>query len=104
MAVRKFLLGQALESYTTLLDCLLQLTEEEVLAALELEAATRRRRSVINRLISRAARINELNYVAKLKEKFHGTSHEGQQHDQGRTQGSDREPEAGAEDVRSAAG
>ena len=90
MAVRKFLLGQALESYSSLLDCLPRLTEEEVLAALDLESATLRRRSVIDRLISRAARLNELSYVAKLKEKHHGTSHQSFQHDQGRAQVGDQ--------------
>ena len=49
-----------------------ELTEEEVLAALDLEGATRRRRSVIDRLISRAARLNEIRYVRQLKEKYHG--------------------------------
>ncbi len=83
MAVRKFLLGQALESYSSLLDCLPRLTEEEVLAALDLESATSRRRTVIDRLISRAARLNELSYVAKLKEKYHGASHQSLQHDEG---------------------
>ncbi len=73
MTVRKFLIGQALDSFSALKDHLTEMTEEEVLAALQLESATRRRPSVIDRLISRAARLNELSYVAKLKEKFHGT-------------------------------
>jgi hypothetical protein len=48
------------------------MTEEEVLAALELESATNRRWSVIDRLVKRAARLNEIRYVAQLKERFHG--------------------------------
>jgi hypothetical protein len=73
MAVRKWHLGQALESFARLNEIITELTEDEVLAALELEAASRRRRSMIDRLISRAVRLNEMNYVANLKEKYHGT-------------------------------
>jgi hypothetical protein len=83
MAVRQFEVGRALESFSALKDCLPHLTLEEVLAALDLEVASRRRQSVIDRLISRAARLNELAYVAKLKEKYHGTHQEHQEHDQG---------------------
>jgi hypothetical protein len=70
MAVRKFLTGQALQSFGSLNDNLQELTEEEVLACLNLEAATRRRVSILNRLISRAARLNEVSYVAKLKKTY----------------------------------
>lgn len=84
MAVRKFLIGQALDSYSALKVHLTDMTEEEVLAALQLESATTRRPSIIDRLISRAARLNELSYVAKLKEQFRGTSPVPQEHDQGR--------------------
>lgn len=72
MKVRKFLVGQALESFGALKKHLNNLTEEEVLAALSLESATQRRRSVIDRLISRAARLNEVRYVSQLKEKHNG--------------------------------
>lgn len=72
MKVRKFLIGQALESFSALNTHLNDLTEEEVLAALALESAAQRRRSVIDRLISRAARLNEVRYVRQLKEKHHG--------------------------------
>lgn len=68
--VRKFLIGQALESVSALNTHLNDLTEQEVLAALALESAAQRRRSVIDRLISRAARLNEVRYVSQLKEKF----------------------------------
>lgn len=70
--VRKFLIGQALESVSALNTHLNDLTEQEVLAALALESAAQRRRSVIDRLISRAARLNEVRYVSQLKEKYHG--------------------------------
>lgn len=68
--VRKFYIDQALLSYSSLMGVLSDMSEEEVIAALQLEAATRRRRSIIDRLISRAARLNELSYVANLKEKI----------------------------------
>jgi len=50
-----------------------ELTHEEVIAALDLESGTRRRKSIINRLISRATRLNELAYTKSLKEIYHGT-------------------------------
>lgn len=71
--VRRWYVGQALKSFTSLIDVLDKLTEKEVMAALALEAATKRRRSIIDRLISRAVRIRELAYSRQLKEKFHGT-------------------------------
>jgi hypothetical protein len=71
--VRKFLIGQALASFSALHARMNELTEAEVLAALALEAATTRRQSLIDRLISRAVRLNELTYQRQLKEKFHGT-------------------------------
>lgn len=74
--VRKFLLTQALASFSALNERLKELTEAEVLAALELESATTRRQSIIDRLISRAVRLNELNYQRHLKEKFNGTPQE----------------------------
>jgi hypothetical protein len=74
MSVRQWHVSQALGSFRTLMDVLPELTEEEVLHCLTVEAGSLRRRSVINRLISRAARFNELRYTRQLKEKFHGTS------------------------------
>lgn len=74
MAVRKWHLAQAVDSYTTLKTVLNELTEEEVHAALDLESRTLRRRSLIDRLISRAVRLNEINYASQLKEKYHGKS------------------------------
>lgn len=72
MAVRKFYLQQATASYPSLKKVLGELTHEEVIAALDLESSTLRRRSLIDRLISRAVRLNELTYSAYLKEKHHG--------------------------------
>lgn len=65
--------ARALDSFQALSASINGLTEQEVLACLEFEAATLRRKSVIDRLISRAARLHELIYVRQLKEKFHGT-------------------------------
>jgi hypothetical protein len=80
MTVRRFYIGQALNSFADLGRVLHELTEEEVLAALKLEAATHRRPSILERLISRATRLNELSYNLKLKEKFHHGSHSLQDH------------------------
>ena len=72
--VRQWYVSEALDSVRRLNDILDELSEEEVIAALELESGSRRRRSIVERLISRAVRLNELKYVAHLKEKYHGTS------------------------------
>ena len=70
MAVRRFYIDQALTSFASLTKIISELTEEEVLASLKLEAGTLRRRSILDRLISRAGRLHELRYTAILKEKF----------------------------------
>ena len=70
--VSKAQVGKALRSVASLNEVIAELTEEEVLAALQLESATQRRESVLNRLISRATRLNEIKYVSQLKEKFRG--------------------------------
>lgn len=74
MAVRKWYIAQALQSFVRLNEVLADLTEEEVIACLDLEAASQRRRSVIDRLISRAIRLAEVKLQTSLKEKYHGTS------------------------------
>ncbi len=73
MAVREWHLTEALKSARSLREYIDELTEEEVIAALELESGSNRRQSIIDRLISKAARLNELQYVKNLKEKYHGT-------------------------------
>ncbi|MDM0116873.1 hypothetical protein QTI66_32625 [Variovorax sp. J22R133] len=65
---------RALDSFPALVAVLNDLTHEQVLEALQLESTTRRRRSVIERLIARAVRLNEISYNRQLKEKFHGKS------------------------------
>ena len=62
--------SQALTSFKSLCDTLHELSEDEVLACLKLEAGTLRRPSVLNRLISRAGRLHEIRYTRQLKEKF----------------------------------
>ena len=73
MPVRRYYIDLALKSYASLVAVLDELTEEEVLACLHLEASSRRRQSILDRLTSRAVRLNELLYNRQLKEKFHGT-------------------------------
>lgn len=70
MAVRSYYVGLALKSFKSLTAVLNDLTEEEVLHCLDLEAGTLRRRSTLDRLISRAGRLHELAYTSQLKEKF----------------------------------
>ncbi|MBS0454029.1 MAG: hypothetical protein JSS14_22225 [Proteobacteria bacterium] len=68
-----WLVTRALDSYPALVAVLNELTHADVIAALELESSTRRRHSFIERLISRAVRLNELSYKRQLQEQFHGT-------------------------------
>jgi hypothetical protein len=68
--VSKYKIAEALRSYGALVRVLDGLTEEEVLACLQLEAGSQRRESVLNRLIGRAVRLNEISYARQLKEKF----------------------------------
>jgi len=72
--VRQWHVSEALSSMRRLHELIDELTEEEVLAALELESGSQRRASIIDRLISRAVRLNEIKYSKQLKEKYHGTS------------------------------
>lgn len=72
--IRKWYVSQALISVSRLNEVLAELTAAEVTAALELEAASGRRRSILDRLISRAVRLNEISYSQSLKEKYHGNS------------------------------
>ena len=70
MTTRRWYVAQALESYPSLKRVIGELTLEEVLAALDLESSTLRRRSHIDRLIQRATRLNELEFTRQLKEKY----------------------------------
>lgn len=72
MTVRGNYIKAALDNYESLSKVVSELTEEEVFACLNLEAGSRRRRSIIDRLISKAVRINELKFKSQLQEKYHG--------------------------------
>jgi hypothetical protein len=72
--IRKWHIGEALKSFARLTELLNDLTEAEVYACLDLEARSTRRRSVIDRLISRAVRLEEIKLNRQLKEKFYGAS------------------------------
>jgi len=74
MATRKWFTTQALRSYRSLARVVDSLTLSEITACLELEAASRRRRSVIDRLIQRAVRLSVIEIENRLQEKYHGTS------------------------------
>lgn len=58
---------RALESHAALLTVLNELSMEELVACLDFEAATQRRSSLMDRLMSRAVRLNELEFVEALK-------------------------------------
>jgi hypothetical protein len=70
MNIRDWQIGEALVSVARLNEILPELTEQEVFACLELESGSRRRRSILDRLISRAVRINEVAYATKLKSQY----------------------------------
>ncbi len=71
---RSWYIATALDSFKRLNEVLGKLTPEEIIACLELEASTQRRRSVLTRLISRAVRLNEIAFSNSLQEKFHAPS------------------------------
>jgi hypothetical protein len=65
---REWYISEALHSVRRLRAVIDDLTEDEVLAALELEAGSRRRASVLDLLVDRAV----FQFKAKLKERIHG--------------------------------
>lgn len=65
---------RALDSFRSLLAIADKLTEEEVYFCLKLEMETQRRKTVIDRLVTRAADINKQLFIKTLKEKINGTS------------------------------
>lgn len=72
MTVRRNYIQAALGNFASLNGVIGQLTEEEVFACLDLEAASRRRQSTLDRLISKAVRLNELKFKTQMKEKYRG--------------------------------
>lgn len=71
MAVRKWQMGLATGSMANLRSVINDLTLEEVIAALDLESRSLRRKSHIDRLIARATRLKEVEFTNELKEKYH---------------------------------
>lgn len=68
MTLREDLIGRALENVRECHTVLPVLNLDEVHRALEIEAGTQRRVSIINVLIGRAGTL----YTNQLKEKYHG--------------------------------
>lgn len=71
MAVREWQVTRALESTIMLAETMPELTEEEVLHCLSLEAQSCRRKSILISLIKAAARFNKRQYIQSLMEKHH---------------------------------
>ncbi len=65
--VREWHVKRALESMVALADVAMGLTLDEVIHCLNLEATTRRRKSIITTLIRHAARIEKQQYIEYLK-------------------------------------
>ncbi len=72
-SVRKWYVSEALVSYRRLLSVVDELTLAEVTACLDLESATQRRRSVLDRLITKAVQLNVIVLTQALTEKYHGS-------------------------------
>lgn len=70
--VREFYTRQAVESFRAQAAVLPFLTQSEIVAALRLEAATRRRRVILNRLISRGTAIAAAVAAYELKRIAYG--------------------------------
>ena len=65
--------SRALDSFRSLLEVVEELTEEAVYYCLKLEMQTQRRKTLIDRLIARAADINKQQFINSLKEKLNGS-------------------------------
>jgi hypothetical protein len=66
--VREWHVKRALESMVALAEVAKDLTLDEVLYCLNLEARTRRRKSILIALVRYAARLNKREYISHLKE------------------------------------
>ena len=65
---------QALRSFRSLTRVLGEMTEEEVLHVLQVEAGSRRRAVMLDKLIQKAAELHRNSYLLKLKEQYNGTN------------------------------
>ena len=70
---RAWHISEAIHSYRRLVQIVDELTENEVYAALALECDSQRRKSIVNRLIAKAADFNRQKFITHLKEKFNVT-------------------------------
>lgn len=68
--MRKHVIEQAVGSYFELSRVIDSMTEKEILAALDLECASQRRKSTMCRLLKKAVRLNEISYKENLIRKF----------------------------------
>lgn len=68
--IRKWHVDRALHSVRSLFDVIDEMTLDEVLAALELESASRRRRAIMTRLVGKAARLNEQQFLKQLNKRY----------------------------------
>lgn len=68
--MRPWHVSRALESFRALGEVIDQLTEEEVYHALKLEVETQRRKTIIDRLISKAADFNRQTFEKTLRAKL----------------------------------
>lgn len=68
---RDWHIRKALTSSRSLSQIIGELTEEEVIQALQIESESRRRTVIIDRLILKAAELHRVSYINQLKEKYH---------------------------------
>lgn len=71
MKIRQWYVTEALVSARRLREVIDELTAQEIIAALELESGSSRRGSLIELLIQKATRLNELEFSSQLKRKYH---------------------------------
>ena len=72
MSVRELHILEALTSVRRFTGIAQALTAEELVACLDFEVSTRRRPSLINKLIDQAARLNNRAFLTALRKKYHG--------------------------------
>lgn len=70
MLIRQELVTAALVDYPALHKQLSGLSKAEVIHALELESGSRRRNTILRRLVRRATRLNELEYREALEARY----------------------------------
>lgn len=71
MEIRQWYVTEALVSARRLREVIDDLTAQEIIAALELESGSSRRSSLIDLLIQKATRLNELEFSSALRKKYY---------------------------------